>query len=153
MLDATCGTGIVARLAAERVGPDGSVAGVDITPGMLSVARTVTAHLPIRWYETSVESMPLSDHAFDVVFCQLGLQFVADKAAALREMRRVLVPGGRLYLSVPAPSRFFDVLEAAHRKGREVGVTWFYDMRNERVGELAEEFKEDCTFPFSVVGR
>ena len=47
----------------------------------------------------------------------------------------------------------FDVLEAAHGKGRQVGVTWFYDMRNERVGELAEEFKEDCTFPFSVIGR
>ena len=113
VLDATCGTGIVARQAAERVGPEGSVAGVDITPGMLAVARTVTARLPIRWYETSVEAMPLSDHAFDVVFCQLGLQFVVDKAAALREMHRVLVPGGRLYLSVPTPSRFFDVLENA----------------------------------------
>ena len=61
-----------------------------------------------------------------------------------------------LYLntsSIKSVMDIFDVLEAAHRKGREVGVTWFYDMRNERVGELAEEFKEDCTFPFSVVGR
>lgn len=61
-----------------------------------------------------------------------------------------------LYLntsSIKSVMDIFDVLEAAHRKGREVGVTWFYDMRNERVGELAEEFKEDCTFQFSVVGR
>ncbi|WP_313702299.1 biofilm regulation phosphoprotein SiaC [Achromobacter sp.] len=61
-----------------------------------------------------------------------------------------------LYLntsSIKSVMDIFDVLEAAHRKDREVSVTWFYDMRNERVGELAEEFKEDCTFPFSVVGR
>ena len=113
VLDAACGTGIVARLAAERVGPEGSVAGVDITPDMLAVARTVTSRFPIRWYETSVEAMPLSDRSFDVVFCQLGLMFVQDKAAALREMRRVLVPGGRIYASVPTPTRFLNVLENA----------------------------------------
>ncbi|MGE8591501.1 MAG: SiaC family regulatory phosphoprotein, partial [Alcaligenes sp.] len=61
-----------------------------------------------------------------------------------------------LYLntsSIKSVMDIFDLLEAAHCKGREVSVTWFYDKRNERVGELAEEFKEDCTFPFSVVGR
>ena len=61
-----------------------------------------------------------------------------------------------LYLntsSIKSVLDIFDLLEAAHAKGRGVSVTWFYDMRNERVGELAEEFKEDCTFPFSVVGR
>jgi SAM-dependent methyltransferase len=113
VLDAACGTGIVARLAAEQVGPQGNVAGVDITPGMLAVARTVTKPFNVQWYETSVEAMPLPDQSFDVVFCQLGLQFVADKAAALREMRRVLVPGGRIHVSVPAPTRFFNVLEHA----------------------------------------
>lgn len=61
-----------------------------------------------------------------------------------------------LYLntsSVKAVMEIFDLLEAAHRKGRAVSVEWFYDTRNERVGELAEEFKEDCTFPFAVTGR
>ncbi|SAI32846.1 Domain of uncharacterised function (DUF1987) [Bordetella trematum] len=61
-----------------------------------------------------------------------------------------------LYLntsSIKSMMDIFDVLEAAHQQGRDVSVTWFYDTRNERVGELAEEFKEDCTFPFSVVGR
>lgn len=115
VLDVACGTGIVARRAAERVGPSGSIAGVDITAAMLTVARAAAtpAPVPIRWYETSVEAMPLPDEAFDVVFCQLGLQFVADKEAALREMRRVLVPGGRLYVSVPGPSPFFEVLHDA----------------------------------------
>jgi hypothetical protein len=55
--------------------------------------------------------------------------------------------------SVKAVMDIFDLLESAHTAGRTVSVTWFYDARNERVGELAEEFKEDCTFPFDVVGR
>lgn len=55
--------------------------------------------------------------------------------------------------SVKAVMDIFDLLEAAHDNGHEVSVTWYYDSRNERVGELAEEFKEDCSFPFTVVGR
>ena len=61
-----------------------------------------------------------------------------------------------LYLntsSVKAVMEIFDTLEAAHQRGREVSVTWYFDHNNERVGELAEEFKEDCTFPFTVIGR
>ena len=55
--------------------------------------------------------------------------------------------------SVKAVMDIFDLLEAAHGDGRDVSVTWYYDSRNERVGELAEEFKEDCSFPFAVVSR
>jgi len=55
--------------------------------------------------------------------------------------------------SVKAMMDIFDLLEAAHGDGRDVSVTWYYDSRNERVGELAEEFKEDCSFPFAVVSR
>jgi ubiquinone/menaquinone biosynthesis C-methylase UbiE len=108
----------VARVSAERVGASGSVAGVDVNPGMLAVARSVAApaHTLIQWYETSAEAMPLPDEAFDVVFCQLGLQFVADKKAALSEMRRVLVVGGRAYVSVPTPTPFFDVLDHAFER-------------------------------------
>lgn len=61
-----------------------------------------------------------------------------------------------LYLntsSVKAVMEIFDTLEAAHGRGRDVSVNWYFDQSNERVGELAEEFKEDCTFPFAVIGR
>jgi len=92
VLDVACGTGVVARLAAERVGPSGTVAGLDIHPAMLAVARSESTS-GARWYEASAESMPLADATFDVVLCQMGLQFVTDKRAALREMHRVLVPG------------------------------------------------------------
>ncbi|MFC3282387.1 biofilm regulation phosphoprotein SiaC [Litchfieldella rifensis] len=52
--------------------------------------------------------------------------------------------------SVKAMMDIFDLLEEAHLGGREIGVTWRYDARNERIAELAEEFREDCSFPFAI---
>ena len=112
VLDVGCGTGVVTRLAAEQVGPDGAVAGADLTASMLDVARSVAPpDSRIQWYETSAEAMPFPDATFDVVFCQLALQFVPDKPAAVREMYRVLDPGGRALVSVPTPGPFFGVCE------------------------------------------
>ncbi|HSQ31507.1 MAG TPA: methyltransferase domain-containing protein [Gemmatimonadaceae bacterium] len=124
VLDVACGTGIVTRLAAEQVGPSGSAAGLDVNAGMLSVARSIAAaaNAPIRWYETTAESIPLPDDTFDVVLCQLGLMFVADKDAAVREMRRVTVPGGRILVSVPTPTPFFDVLDGAFERHLPAGA-------------------------------
>lgn len=122
VLDLACGTGVVARLAAERVGREGSVAGLDVTAAMLDVARSVPVPTgaTIRWYESSAEAIPLPDESFDAVLCQLGLMFIPDKAAAVREMRRVLAPGGRVLISVPTPTAFFGVLDEA--MGRHVGA-------------------------------
>jgi ubiquinone/menaquinone biosynthesis C-methylase UbiE len=104
VLDVACGTGVVTRLAAKHVGPAGRVAGLDVNPGMLAVARSESpAGDSIDWYEASAESMPLRDEAFDVVLCQMGLQFVPDKPAALREMQRVLTSEGRIYVTLPGP--------------------------------------------------
>lgn len=121
VLDVACGTGVVARLAAQRVGADGAVAGLDINPGMLAVARAVTPPgLRITWHEASADAMPLPDESFDVVFCQMSLQFMPDRPRALSEMRRVLRPGGRLALNVPGPiAPLFQVL--ADALGRHAG--------------------------------
>lgn len=117
VLDTACGTGIVARLASEKVGDKGSVTGLDVNPGMLAVARSVTPmNKSIEWHQASVEAMPLPDERFDVVFCQLGLQFVEDKPAALNEMRRVLKSGGRLYLNMPGPAGSLFVIFAEAMK-------------------------------------
>lgn len=115
VLDVACGTGIVARLAAQQAGSNGSVAGLDMNPGMLAVARSVTpTDMSIEWYESNAENIPLEDELFDVVLCQISLQFMMDKLAALREMRRVLVPGGHLILNVPGPpEKIFTVLAQA----------------------------------------
>ncbi len=61
-----------------------------------------------------------------------------------------------LYLntsSIKAMMDIFDLLEAAHQEGKSVAVNWYYDRHNERVVELAEEFKEDCTFAFSILSH
>ena len=113
VLDVACGTGLVARLAAEAVGPQGTVAGLDPTPGMLGMAREVSP-AGIDWYEAPAESMPLPDGSFDVVLCSMGLQFFADKVKGLQEIRRVLAPGGRAVVSTPGPiPPLFEAIEAA----------------------------------------
>ncbi|MFW6027578.1 MAG: class I SAM-dependent methyltransferase, partial [bacterium] len=111
VLDVACGTGVVTRMAAERAG-SGLVSGLDMNAGMLEVARASSPEdLGIEWHEASAEAMPLADESYDVVLCQMGLQFMPDKLAALREMRRVLVPGGRLLFNVPGPTPApFEVL-------------------------------------------
>jgi ubiquinone/menaquinone biosynthesis C-methylase UbiE len=100
VVDVACGTGIVARIAAKRVGPNGIAVGVDLNPGMLSVARSVASTGSLRWQEASADKLPFPDGSFDVVYCQLGLQFFSDRPAALREMRRVSSTEGRLALMV-----------------------------------------------------
>jgi SAM-dependent methyltransferase len=114
VLDAACGTGVVARAATSRVGATGQVTGVDLNPGMLDVARSVSgeAGQSIAWREGNLEALPFADGAFDVVLCQQGLQFCSDKAAAVAELRRVLREGGRLALSVWRDIRHFPYILA-----------------------------------------
>ncbi|HKK45149.1 MAG TPA: methyltransferase domain-containing protein [Balneolaceae bacterium] len=115
VLDVACGTGIVALLASQKVGGEGSVSGLDPNPGMLAVVRSLGQS--IEWYEASAEAIPLPDNTFDVVFCQMGLQFIEDKVVALKEMRRVLAPGGRLLLNVPGPAaKPFSIMADAMKK-------------------------------------
>jgi ubiquinone/menaquinone biosynthesis C-methylase UbiE len=126
VLDVACGTGVVARLASRQVGATGTVAGLDVNAGMLAVARSATPPgTSIEWHAASADAIPLPDASFDVVLCQMGLQFMPDRRAALREMRRVLAPGGRLILNVPGPTpRLFVIMGEAlarHVGGEAVG--------------------------------
>jgi len=88
VLDAACGTGVVARAAASRVGADGTVTGVDVNAGMLATARGSDA--AIAWRHADVTALPFPDGTFDVVLCQQGFQFMADRDSAARELRREL---------------------------------------------------------------
>jgi SAM-dependent methyltransferase len=121
VLDVACGTGIVARLAAEAVGREGAVAGVDIAPEMIEVARAASApEAPaIEWRVGDAASLPFPDGSFDLVTCQMGLMFLPDRAAAVTEMRRVLAAGGRLV--VTTPGRIQPLFEAmAQAIGRHI---------------------------------
>lgn len=94
-LDIACGTGIVARVARERLGGAGHIVGIDVSADMLAVARAVAPG--IDWREGDAGALPLREgERFDVVVCQQGLQFFRDKPKAAAQMRRALAEGGRL---------------------------------------------------------
>lgn len=105
VIDVACGTGIVARTAADVVGGDGSVLGVDINPAMLEAAERFAseAGAEVEWRQGDAADLPAEDASFNAALCQQALQFLPDPAVALREMRRVLAPGGRLGLAVLRP--------------------------------------------------
>lgn len=98
VLDVACGTGVLAREALERVGSKGRVVGVDINPAMLAVARQLAPEASFR--EARAESLPFADGSFDTVVSQFGLMFFEDRPAAIREMLRLLAPGGTLSVAV-----------------------------------------------------
>ena len=103
VLDVACGTGVVAR-SASRCMLHGHVTGLDLNKGMLAVAQTRGSEgAPIEFIEASALDLPFPAGKFDLVLCQLGLQFFPDQGRALREMRRVLSPSGRVALSVYSP--------------------------------------------------
>jgi SAM-dependent methyltransferase len=110
VLDVACGTGVLAREAASRVGPTGRVTGLDLNEGMLAVARRLRPE--IDWRQGDAAKLPFEGSAFDVVVSQFALMFFPDRVAALREMWRVLAPQGRLAVAVCAP--------IAHSKGYTV---------------------------------
>ncbi|WP_129664688.1 class I SAM-dependent methyltransferase [Phytoactinopolyspora endophytica] len=100
VLDVGCGTGIVARTVADRLGDDGTVVGLDLNQSMLTVARRVRPDL--EWHQGDVGNLPFPDRAFDITLCQMALMFFPDRARALAEMARVTAPGGTVAIVVPA---------------------------------------------------
>lgn len=74
--------------------------GVDVNENMLDVARSVTQPAEIDWYVSDAGALPLPDASVDVVCCQQGMQYLPDRALAVREMGRTLAPGGRVALAV-----------------------------------------------------
>ncbi len=98
VLDLACGTGVLGREVARRVGPGGSVVGLDPSPGMLEVARRLESG--VEWQEGAAESLPFPDESFDAVVSQFGLMFFEDRSRALREALRVLDREGRLVVAV-----------------------------------------------------
>jgi SAM-dependent methyltransferase len=115
VLDVACGTGIVARLAAPRVGPAGQVVGLDVNAAMLAVARAQPAPdgCAIEWLEGNARALTFPPQAFDVVLCQQGLQFMPDSALVVTQMQRVVRSGGRLVISVYSRSEGHTALQHA----------------------------------------
>ncbi len=102
VLDLGSGAGTDALVAAQMVGEEGRVAGIDMTPEMLAKARAAAAELGaanVEFVEGEVERLPFPDESFDVVISNGVIDLVPDKDAVFDELFRVLVPGGRLQIA------------------------------------------------------
>jgi len=112
VMDAACGTGIVTRVAVKQFENLGKVVGVDLNAGMLDIARQrmPKTRVPVKWQQADLCALPFPDGSFDVVLCQQGLQFIPDKAGAVREMKRMLASGGRLIFTVWIESPYHTAL-------------------------------------------
>lgn len=127
VLDVATGTGKLALAAARRVTPGGEVVGLDASPGMLARARSAQARarsrgtdrsrVEVRWLEGDALALPLPDATFDAVTIGFGLRNLPDYAGGLREMARVLRPGGRLAV--------LEISEPPSSLGRFLYATWF----------------------------
>lgn len=102
ILDLACGTGVVTREVSKLGLSLGSQTAVDHSADMLEVARALAAELEldVDWVEADAGSLPFADDRFDLAFCQQALQFFPNRAAALRELRRVMRKGGRVVFCV-----------------------------------------------------
>jgi SAM-dependent methyltransferase len=100
VLDVACGTGVVARLALERVGPSGKVVGVDLNDAMLAVAARIEPR--VEWRQGDAAALPVPDRAFDSVTCQMAMMFFPDRRAAFAEMERAAQRDGTVAVVVPA---------------------------------------------------
>lgn len=103
ILDLACGTGAVSRAIAQH-DPEVTIAAIDVAPPMIEFAETATTKAGlsdrISYTLASADQLPFADQSFDSAFCQQGLQFFPDRVAALKEMKRVLRPGGQIAVSV-----------------------------------------------------
>jgi SAM-dependent methyltransferase len=100
VLDLGCGAGTDLLIAAQMVGPEGHVIGVDMTPGMLRLAMASAREMGVadrvELHESLIESLPLPDTEVDIVISNGVIDLVPDKDAVFAEIDRVLKPGGRL---------------------------------------------------------
>jgi SAM-dependent methyltransferase len=115
VLDVACGTGVLARFIAVRVGPN-QVTGLDVNERMLEVAKRKAPEL--AWSQGRAEALPFDDDSFDAVVSQFGLTVFQDRVTALREMMRVLKPNGSVAIAVwnaleqlPGYAAFINVLQ------------------------------------------
>ncbi|MGH2858533.1 MAG: class I SAM-dependent methyltransferase [Solirubrobacteraceae bacterium] len=124
-LDVATGPGTVARIMAHEIGDGGRCVASDISPAMLALASARPAAMgsaPIEYLECSATALACADESFELVVCQQGLQFIPDRLAALREIHRVLVRGGEVYVSTWAAEQPLGLFGPMADTMRESGM-------------------------------
>jgi arsenite methyltransferase len=102
VLDLGCGAGTDSLVAAQMVGPEGSVTGIDMTPEMLAKAKASATEMGVdnvEFVESEAERLPFSNASFDVVISNGVIDLIPDKDAVFSEIHRVLRPGGRIQVA------------------------------------------------------
>jgi arsenite methyltransferase len=102
VLDVGSGAGTDSLVAAQMVGPEGRVTGIDMTPEMLAKARRAAAEMEldnVEFLEAEAEQLPFPDESFDVVLSNGVIDLIPDKDAVFSELFRVLRPGGRIQIA------------------------------------------------------
>ncbi len=115
VLDVCCGSGASAIPAAETVGPQGAVTGVDLAENLLELARAKAKHRGLtntQFQSGDLMNLPFVEGSFDTVICVFGIFFVPDMEAALHEIKRVVRYGGRVAITTWGP-RFFEPASTA----------------------------------------
>jgi ubiquinone/menaquinone biosynthesis C-methylase UbiE len=149
VLDVACGTGASAIPAAERVGPGGHVFAVDLAENMLAIGRSKAAIHNLQNIEFKLGDMMnlgMPDDSFDAVICVFGIFFVSDMAAAVRELWRMVRPGGKLAITTwgercfePLESVWNEAVRAERPDLYTVNVPWDRITKPESVGELLKD--------------
>ncbi|MDI6873755.1 class I SAM-dependent methyltransferase [Candidatus Solincola sp.] len=160
VLDVGCGTGVLIPRLLEAVGEEGSVCAVDVAEEMLKVARSKLQRPNLHYLQADIAATPFLDDSFDLVICHNCFPHVADKGRAVREMFRILRPGGRAVISHTEDR---ETINARHlRLGGAVGGDllpdeatmrrWFreagfevIEIRDGREGYLLEARKPEVT--------
>ena len=115
VLEVACGTGIVTGRLRDALPPTAKLTATDLSEPMLAFARRKSdGDSSIHWQQADALALPFADQSFDAVVCQFGLMFVPDKPAALREMLRVLTPGGQLLFNTWHELQHNDFCYVAH---------------------------------------
>lgn len=102
VLDLGSGAGTDSLIAAQMVGSDGHVTGIDMTPQMLAKARAAASEMAatnVEFIESEAERLPFTDASFDVIVSNGVIDLIPDKDAVFSELHRVLVPGGRMQIA------------------------------------------------------
>ena len=117
VLEVAAGTGVVSRAVLVRLGPEASLTVTDLQQGMLDVAANTLGDDPrVLIRQADAMALPFDDHQFDVVVCQFGVMFFPDKVAGLRQLRRMLAPGGVLLMSTWGSLEANPIARIAHEE-------------------------------------
>lgn len=138
VLDVATGTGKVAFAAARAAGPRGRVIGIDISEGMLTQAHRKADTPRVEFRRMDAERLEFDEAAFDVVLCGFAVWFFPDILRGMREMRRVLRPGGRLAFSTWAKGSHEPMMEMLQVRLERYGV--------QRAAPTTDSWKE-CSKP------